>query len=179
VRVAIYATAGELLVDLTTYVTRRGWEVVLECVDQGSGPQGSKKGLKRLLEVLRANAIQGIVVRTLCHLASSLRHLTDVGLLLATQNIALIAIEDHVDTTDLGGAIRWRDWLETSARLDRQLRAEAARLARLRREPWGHPVVAVWEVDSVLSSAASPPRPRTAPSCRHPWPTCETRTSGV
>ena len=146
-RVAIYATAGEALADLATYAVRRGWEVALECMDQGAGAQGSKKGLKRLLEVLRANAIQGIVVRTLSHLAHSLRHLTDIGLLLAAQGVTLIAIEDHIDTTDLGGALRWRDWLETSVRLDRQLRAEAARLARLRREPWGHPGVAVNPVE--------------------------------
>lgn len=142
-KVAIYANADEVLADLTTYAARRGWEVALECVDQRSGPQGSTKGIRRLLEVLRANAIQGIVVRTLSHLAHSLRHLTDIGLLLAAQDVALIAIEDHLDTTDLGGTLRWRDWLETSVRLDRQLRAEAARLARLRREPWGHPVAAV------------------------------------
>src|SRR5215210_1123860 len=135
------------MVDLAAYVARRGWEVALECVDQGSGPHASKKGIRRLLEVLRANAIQGIVVRTLSHLACSLRHLTDVGLLLATQGIALIAIEDDLDTTDLGGALRWRDWLETSVRLDRQIRTEAARLARLRREPWGHPMVAVNPVE--------------------------------
>ena len=147
VRVAIYATAGEVLADLTAYVAQRGWEVALECVDQGLGPQGSGKGLRKLLEVLRANAIQGIVVRTLSHLTRSLRHLTDIGLLLAAQDIALIAIDDRLDTTDPGGAIRWRDWLETSVRLDRQLRAEAARLARLRREPWGHPVAAVNPVE--------------------------------
>jgi DNA invertase Pin-like site-specific DNA recombinase len=147
VRVAIYATAGEVLVDLTAYVARRGWEVALECVDQGSGPQGSTKGIRRLLESLRAKAVQGIVVRTLSHLARSLRHLTDIGHLLAAQGVALIAIEDDLDTTELGGAIHWQAWLDTSVRLDRQLRADSARLARLRREPWGHPVVAVNPVE--------------------------------
>lgn len=152
-RVAVYArasvadldraTAGEVLADLTAYAARRGWEIALECLDQGPGLQGSRKGLRSLFEVMRANTIQGLLVRTLSHLALSLRHLTEVGRLLVDQDIALIAIEDHLDTTDLGGAIRWRDWLETSARLDRQLRAEAARLARLRGKPWGRPVSAV------------------------------------
>lgn len=146
-RVAIYATAGEALADLAAYAARRGWEVALECVDQGSGPQGPRKGLRTLLEVLRANAIHGIVVPALSHLARSLRHLTDIGRLLAAQGVALIAIEDDVDTTDFGGAIHWQAWLDTSVRLDRQLRAEAARLARLRREPWGHPAAAVNPVE--------------------------------
>ncbi|HVR98213.1 MAG TPA: helix-turn-helix domain-containing protein, partial [Thermoanaerobaculia bacterium] len=58
---------------------------------------------------------------------------------------ALIALEDHLDTTDPGGALRWRDWLEISTRLDRQLRAEAAKLARLRTPDgrWGRPAAAV------------------------------------
>src|SRR5215213_10927169 len=46
VRVAIYATAGEALADLTAYTARRGWEVALECVDQSPGPQGSTKGIR-------------------------------------------------------------------------------------------------------------------------------------
>ena len=146
-RVAVYATASEALADLTAYVARRGWKVALECVDQRSRPQGSTKGIRQLIEVMRANAIQGIVVRTLSHLARSLRHLTDVGLLLAAQGVALIAIEDHVDTTDLGGAIHWQAWLDTSLRLDHQLRAEAARLACLRGVPWGRPVEAVNPVE--------------------------------
>jgi DNA-binding transcriptional ArsR family regulator len=73
------------------------------------------------------------------------RHLTELGHLLAAQGIALVATEEGLDTTDPAGAIRWRDWLEISTRLDRQLRAEAAKLARLRTpgERWGRPVAAV------------------------------------
>jgi len=89
--------------------------------------------------------VQGVVVRSLSHLARSLRHLTDLGQLLAVQSVALIATEDDLDTTDPGGTIRWRDWLEISARLDRQLRAEAAKLARVRTpgERWGRPAAVV------------------------------------
>ncbi|HEX3127584.1 MAG TPA: helix-turn-helix domain-containing protein, partial [Thermoanaerobaculia bacterium] len=72
-------------------------------------------------------------------------HLSDVGRLLAAQDVALIATEDGLDTTDPGGALRWRDWLEISGRLDRELRSEAAKLARLRTPGgrWGRPAVAV------------------------------------
>lgn len=156
-RVAIYARSsgtdldraapGEILAGLIAYAARRGWEIALECIDQDPGAEGPRKGLQSLLEAVRTKAIQGVLVRSLSDLAPSLRHLTNLGHLLATQGIALIAIEDHLDTTDLGEAIRWRDWLETSARLDHQLRAEAARLARRRREPWGHPVAAVNPVE--------------------------------
>jgi DNA invertase Pin-like site-specific DNA recombinase len=158
-KVALYArtsaasldqeTVGEILSNLTAYATRRGWEIALACLDQDPGTQGPRKGLRSLLEAVRTKAIQGILVRALSHLAPSLRYLTNLGHLLATQGIALIALDDHLDTTDLGEAIRWRDWLETSARLDRELRAEAARLAHLRASGarWGRPPVAINPVE--------------------------------
>ena len=138
-------TVEQVLAGLTTYAAGRGWEVALECVDRGPFSEGRREGLRRLVAAVRAKAVQGLIVRSLSHLARSLRHLTDLGHLLAAQDIALVATEDGLDTTNPGGAIRWRDWLEISTRLDRQLRAEAAKLARLRTpsERWGRPAVAV------------------------------------
>ncbi|HVG08523.1 MAG TPA: recombinase family protein [Thermoanaerobaculia bacterium] len=147
--VAIYArtsaadhsreTLDQILAGLAAYAGGRGWEVVLECTDEGPFPEDRREGLRRLLGAVRAKAVQGVVVRSLSHLARSLRHLSDLGRLLAAQGVALIATEDFIDTTDPGGAIRWRDWLEISGRLDRELRAEAAKLARLRTpgDRWG------------------------------------------
>jgi len=151
--VALYArtsaadgeTIDQILADLAAHAARRGWEVALICVDQTPGPGTPRKGLQRLREAVQAKAIQGVLVRTLGHLAWSLRHATNLGQLLATQGVALVALEDCLDTTELGSAIRWRDWLETSTRLDRQLRAEAAKLAHQRAEGarWGRPRAAV------------------------------------
>ncbi len=138
-------TVEQILAELAAHAARRGWEVALECADQGPWPEGSRNGLRSLVEAVRSKAVQGILVRTLSHLARSLRHLADLGHVLAIQEVALIATEDHLDTTDPGGAIRWRDWLEISNRLDHQLRAEAAKLARLRTpgERWGRPAATV------------------------------------
>lgn len=135
----------QVLAGLAVYAAGRGWNVAVECTDQSPFPEGRREGLRRLLAAVRARAVQGVVVRSLSHLARSLRHLTDLGRLFGAQDVALIAIEDSLDTTDPGGAIRWRDWLEISGRLDRQLRAEAAKLARLRTpgERWGRPAAAV------------------------------------
>ena len=151
--VALYArtsaadreTVEQILAGLAAHAAGRGWEVVLECADPGPFPEGRREGLQRLLAAVRAKAVQGLLVRTLSHLARSLRHLTDLGHLLAAQGVALIATKDCLDTTDPGGALRWRDWLEISLRLDRQLRAEAAKLARLRApgEHWGRPAAAI------------------------------------
>jgi DNA invertase Pin-like site-specific DNA recombinase len=138
-------SAEQILVGLAAYAAGRGWEVALECSDQDPFPEGRREGLRRLLEAVRAKAVQGVVVRTLSHLARSLRHLSDLGRLLADQGVSLIATEDGLDTTDPGGAIRWRDWLEISGRCDRALRSEAAKLAHLRTsgQRWGRPAAVV------------------------------------
>lgn len=153
-RVATYArtsavdldtTVEHILSDLGAYAARRGWEVALEYSDQGPWLEGRREGLKRLIAAVSANAVQGVLVHSLGQLARSLRHLTDLGQLLARQGVALVATEDHIDTTDPGGMIRWQDWLEISVRLDKHVRTEGAKLARLRApaEPWGRPVAAV------------------------------------
>jgi DNA invertase Pin-like site-specific DNA recombinase len=153
-RVALYArtsaangdeTVEQILADLSAQAARRGWEVALECSDQDTRPEVPRKGLRSLLEAVQAGTVQAVLVLTLSHLARSLRHLTDLGHRLAAQGVALISIEDRLDTTDPGGALRWRDWLEFSLRLDRALRSEAAKLAHLREpgERWGRPAAAV------------------------------------
>ncbi|MEA2562550.1 MAG: Resolvase, terminal domain [Acidobacteriota bacterium] len=138
-------TVEQILVGLAAYAAGRGWQVVLECGDQGPFPEGRREGLRRLLGAVRAKAVQGVVVLSLSQLARSLRHLSDLGRLLAAQDVALIATQDRLDTTDPSGAIRWRDWLEVSSRFALQLRAEAAKVARLRTPggSWGRPAAIV------------------------------------
>jgi DNA invertase Pin-like site-specific DNA recombinase len=135
----------QILAGLAVYAAGRGWNVAMECTDQSPFPEGRREGLRRLLAAVRAKAVQGVLVRSLSHLARSLRQLTDLGRLFDAQDVALIATEDSLDTTDPGGAIRWRDWLEISGRLDSELRAEAAKVARLRTpgERWGRPAATI------------------------------------
>ena len=154
-RVALYArpsaagqgqaTDTDLLANLRAYAAQRGWEVLLEHTDPTPWQEGAGKGLRSLKDAVRARALQGVLVSTLSHLARSLRHLTDLGHHLAENGVALVALEDGLDTTEPGGAIRWRDWLETSLRFDRQLRAEASRLAHQRNAGarWGRPPAAI------------------------------------
>ncbi len=154
-RVALYArtTAADgqdnldvLLAGLAAHAAQRGWDIVLQCTDPGPWPEGKREGLRRLTEAIRATrepAVQAVLVPSLGHLARSLRHLTDLGRLLATRNIALIALDDHLDTTDPGGHLRWRDWLTLSVRLTTHHRGEAAKIAHLRNPaaPWGRPPI--------------------------------------
>jgi DNA invertase Pin-like site-specific DNA recombinase len=154
-KVALYArttaadgrdTLDTLLAGLAAHAAQRGWTIALQCGDPGPWPEGKRDGLKRLTAAIRATPeppIQAVLVRSLGHLARSLRHLTDLGRLLAARDIALIALDDHLDTTDPGGHLRWRDWLTLSARLTTHHRGEAARLAHLRNPgaPWGRPSI--------------------------------------
>lgn len=96
-------------------------------------------GRIRLLQAIHAREVQAVLVRSLSHLARSLRHLTNLGDFLARYGVALIALDDQFDTTDPGGAIRWRGWLDISLRVDRRFRSEAAKLARLQapEKRWG------------------------------------------
>lgn len=156
-RVALYArtsaadlgrvTVEQILAGLADHAARRGWEVALQCADQGPWLEGRREGLERLRAAVQSKAVQGVLVHSLGQLARSLRQLTELGQLLDRQGIALVAVEDHLDTTDPGGLIRWQDWLALSVRLDRHIRSEGARLARLRApgDPWGsrRPVAAL------------------------------------
>lgn len=158
-RVALYArtsaadqgriTADEILAGLAEQAAQRGWEVALECSDLGPWLDGRREGLCQLVNAVKAGDVQLLLVRTLGHLARSLRHLTELGQLLASHDVALVALDDQIDTTNPWGALRWRDWLDISARLDRHVRSEGAKVARLRRPeaPWGRRVAAVNPVE--------------------------------
>jgi hypothetical protein len=94
-RVALYArttaadqdpeTVDTLLAGLATHAAQRGWDIVLQCADTGPWPEGKREGLRRLTEAVRTTpttsetTVQAVLVRTLGHLARSLRHLTDLG----------------------------------------------------------------------------------------------------
>lgn len=158
-KVALYArtsaadqgrvTADEILAGLAEQAAQRGWEVALEFSDLGPWLEGRREGLCQLVNAVKTGAVQLLLVRTLGHLARSLRHLTELGQLLAGHDVALVALDDQIDTTNPGGALRWRDWLDVSARLNRHVRSEAAKVAKLRRPdaPWGRRVAAVNPVE--------------------------------
>jgi len=154
VNVAIYArtsaadqgrtTVEQILADLTTAAERRGWSVALACSDRGPGLVGRREGLLRLLQAVRTRAVQAVVVKSLGQMARSLRHLSELGQLLSAKGVALVALAESIDTTNPMSAIRWRDWLEISGALDHHVRAEAAKVARLRPSGgWGRPVAVI------------------------------------
>ena len=154
-RIAVYArtsaadlgrvTVVEILAELAAYAGRRGWEVVLQCADRGPGLVGRRDGLERLTAAVRGREVDAVLVKSLSQVARSLRHLADLGQLLAQQSIDLVAVAELIDTTDPGGRIRWRDWIEISGGLDHHVRSEAIKVARLRTpdERWGRPVAVV------------------------------------
>lgn len=152
-RVALYARAtptapgreavDQTLAELKAYAAQRGWEIGLEMANPDPSRQKHRKALSSLLGFVPALEIEAIVIRNVSHLTHSLRHLTDLGHRLADLKVALISLEDGLDTTDLTEAIRWLDWLATTHRLGRQLRDQAAHLLRQRHAGRSHPAAAI------------------------------------
>jgi DNA invertase Pin-like site-specific DNA recombinase len=152
-RVALYARAtptapgreavDQTLAELKAYAAQRGWEIGLEMANPDPSLQKHRKALKSLLQLVPPLEIKAIVIRNVSHLTHSLRHLTGLGQRLADLKVALISLEDDLDTTDLTEAIRWLEWLATTHRLHRQLRDQAFHLLRQRHASRSHPAAAI------------------------------------
>jgi DNA invertase Pin-like site-specific DNA recombinase len=137
-------TCEGILAELGAVAAHRGWEVTARYADRNPWLQGRRSGLEALKEAVRVGALDLVVVRSLAQIARNLRHLTELGRFFAAHEVGLVALADDIDTTDPGGALRWQDWLRIAAAVDREVRSEHVRIARLRSStPWGAPMVAV------------------------------------
>jgi putative DNA-invertase from lambdoid prophage Rac len=110
VRCALYArvsTAGQQSVPaqleaLRDYAQRRGWEVVQEVSDVGSGAKSRPKR-EALMAAARARSIDVIAVakldrwgRSLADLVASMQELTDLG-------VGFVSVSDGIDLTTAAG----------------------------------------------------------------------------
>lgn len=152
----LVATVPNLLADLRRYVTDiRGWDVALELADQGPGIMGRREGLAELIKAVQAREVDVVVTTSLARLCRSQSHVIDMADLLeedanaGRQEIALVALEDQVDTTTHDGRVRWRDAMDLCRRIRQSQRSEAVRLARLKTavkgvdDTWGRPIAAI------------------------------------
>jgi DNA invertase Pin-like site-specific DNA recombinase len=110
VRCALYArvsTAGQQSVPaqleaLREYASRRGWTVVQEVAEVGSGAKRRPKR-EALMTAARARELDAIVVmkldrfgRSLADLVTSMQELTDLG-------VGFVSVGDSIDLTTAGG----------------------------------------------------------------------------
>lgn len=109
-RVALYArvstsdqkTNAAQLETLRDYAAKRGWEVVLEVAEVGSGAKIRKKR-EGLLAALRRREADAVLVykldrwgRSLADLVATLQELTDIG-------VAFVSLSDAIDMTTASG----------------------------------------------------------------------------
>lgn len=94
------------IAELREFCWRRNWEIVEECVDQGySGKSDKRPGLDRLLLLVRARKVDGVVVLKLDRLFRSLQHLTRTLSEFGDLGVSFVAVNDQIDMTTASGKL--------------------------------------------------------------------------
>ncbi len=112
-RVAIYCrvstdeqTVAPQLDSLRDYAAARGLEVVEEYIDHGvSGSKDRRPALDEMMAKAKRRAFDGIAVVRLDRLARSVRHLANLAAELEALGVALIVLEQGIDTSTPAGRL--------------------------------------------------------------------------
>ena len=152
----LVASVPELLAELRRYAADvRGWDIALELADRGPGITGRREGFADLVKAIQAREVDVLVTTSLARLCRSQSHVLDMADLLEADTnagrheIALVALDDQVDTTTHDGRVRWRDAVDLYRRIRHAQHSEAVRLARIRTtvrglaDTWGRPIAAI------------------------------------
>ncbi len=90
---------------LQDYAQRRGAET-REFVDRGvSGAKAARPALDKLMEAVNRREVSAVVVTKLDRLARSVRHLTEVAGELEALGVALVVLDQHLDTSTPAGRL--------------------------------------------------------------------------
>ena len=87
------------LTELREYASRRGWTQVEEIVDTVSGARSSRKGLDRLMALVRRGKIDIVAVYKLDRLGRSLSHLAGMIDEFSSHRVGLISVSQGIDTS--------------------------------------------------------------------------------
>src|SRR3990172_6558068 len=109
-RIALYArvstadqTPEPQLHALREYAARRGLDAV-EHVDRGaSGARARRPALDRLLAAVHRREVDAVAVTKLDRLARSVRHLCELAADLDARGVALVVLDQGIDTTTPSG----------------------------------------------------------------------------
>ena len=83
------------------YANERGWPIGEELVDDGyTGKTSKRPGFQRLLELVKAGSIAGIVGVKFNRIARNLDELRSLLKLCSKQSVEIVAITMHIDTTN-------------------------------------------------------------------------------
>jgi DNA invertase Pin-like site-specific DNA recombinase len=100
-----YQRPGPQLDVLREYAKRRGGGA-LEFVDKGvSGAKDRRPALDRMMEAVRRREVDAVVCVKLDRLARSVRHLTEMAAELEACGVALVVIDQAIDTSTPAGRL--------------------------------------------------------------------------
>ncbi len=111
-RLALYARVSTndqhpdaQLAELRAYAARRGAEAV-EHVDHGvSGAKDRRPALDALMAAVRRREVEAVVVTKLDRIARSVRHLTELAAELEPLGVALVVLDQAIDTSTPTGRL--------------------------------------------------------------------------
>jgi len=112
-RAAIYARTSTVLgqspemqlVELREYAARRGWHVIGEYVDRGSGVKESRPSLNRLMIDAKRRKCDVIAVWKLDRFGRSLKHLVNSLAELESLGVSFISLHDNFDLSTPSGRL--------------------------------------------------------------------------
>ncbi len=91
--------------ELRRYCQSRGWEVVEEIADYGSGGTDKREGLQKLFRRIGEGDVQCVVVTKLDRLFRSLKQLVTTLDDFQARGVAFVAVKDAVDYTSPTGKL--------------------------------------------------------------------------
>ena len=113
------------LIRLRAYAEARG-AVALEFTDKASGATRKRPALEALLEAARRREVSAVVVVKLDRVARSVAHLAELGEELRTLEVALVVLDQAIDTATPSGRLLF-NVLGSIAEFERDLIRERTR----------------------------------------------------
>lgn len=126
-RVSSSAQSADMqLEELRAVAAQRGWKVVLEATDVGSGAAAELPGRTRVLELARRGGVDVIAVWRLDRLGRSLRDLIAIADTLRKYDVELVSLRDAIETHTPAGQLLF-SVLGAIAQFERELIGERVR----------------------------------------------------
>ena len=116
-RVALYARVSTLngqhpemqLAELREYVSRRGWQIIVEYVDEGvSGSRERRPQLDRLMADAHRRKFDAVLVWKIDRFGRSLRHLVNALADLDAYGVAFVSLRDNLDLSTPSGRLMFQ-----------------------------------------------------------------------
>jgi DNA invertase Pin-like site-specific DNA recombinase len=117
VRVALYARVSTMhnqhpemqLAELREYVSRRGWQIIAEYVDEGvSGSRERRPQLDRLMADAHRRKFDAVLVWKIDRFGRSLRHLVNALADLDAYGVAFVSLRDNLDLSTPSGRLMFQ-----------------------------------------------------------------------